>query len=89
MTKIVIYSKPNCTYCVKSKALFKGLGYEFEEKMYGTDFNTPEELFEAVGKKVRTMPQIVIDDELIGGYNQLVEHLNKQGKVNYKGEIVG
>ena len=25
-----------------------------------------------------------IDDELIGGYNQLVEYFEKQGKVNFK-----
>ena len=65
---IVIYSKPNCIYCDKSKA-FKAL-LTYEEKMFGKDFNSPEELYEAVGKQVRTMPQIKIDGELIGGYNQ-------------------
>ena len=34
------------------------------------------------------MPQINIDGELIGGYNQLVEHFNEKGKVNFKGEII-
>ena len=56
--------------------------------MFGKDFNSPEELYEAVGKQVRTMPQIKIDDELIGGYNQLVEYFVEKGKVNFKGEIV-
>ena len=86
---IVIYSKPNCVYCDKSKALVKGLGLTYEEKMFGKDFNSPEELYEAVGKQVRTMPQIKIDGELIGGYNQLIEYFEKQGKVNFKGEIIG
>ena len=85
---ITIYSKPNCTFCVKSKALVKGLGLTYEEKMFGKDFNTPEELYEAVGKQVRTMPQVVIDNELIGGYNQLVEYFMEQGKVNFKGEKI-
>ena len=58
---IVIYSKPNCTFCDKSKALVKGLGLSYEEKVFGKDFNSPEELYEAVGKQVRTMPQILID----------------------------
>ena len=49
---ITIYSKPNCPFCVKSKALVKGLGLTYEEKMFGTDFNSPEELYEAVGKQV-------------------------------------
>ena len=85
---IVIYSKPNCIYCDKAKALVKGLDLNYEEKMFGKDFNSPEELYEAVGKQVRTMPQIKIDGELIGGYNQLVEHFADKGLVNYKGEKI-
>ena len=84
---ITIYSKPNCVFCDKSKALVKGLGLTYDEKMFGKDFNSPEELYEAVGKQVRTMPQIKIDGELIGGYNQLVEYYNKLGKVDFKGTI--
>ena len=86
--KIIIYSKPNCVYCDKSKSLVKGLGMTYEEKMFGKDFKSPEELYEAVGKQVRTMPQIKIDDVLIGGYNQLVEFLADKGLVNYKGEKI-
>ena len=85
---IQIYSKPNCTYCDKAKSLVKKLGMTYEEKVFGKDFQTPEELYEAVGKQVRTMPQIKIDGELIGGYNQLVEHFADKGKVNFKGEII-
>ena len=72
--KITIYSKPNCVFCDKAKSLVKGLDLVYEEKMFGKDFNTVEELYEAVGKQVRTMPQIKIDGKLIGGYNQLVEY---------------
>jgi len=85
---ITIYSKPNCTYCEKSKSMLKSLGETYTEKMFGKDFKTPEELYEAVGKQVRTMPQIMINDELIGGYNQLVEYFEVRGKVNFKGEII-
>ena len=46
---------------------------------------TQTKLIEDIGKNVRTMPQIKID-ELIG-YNQLVEHFADKGKVNFKGEI--
>jgi glutaredoxin len=44
-------------------------------------------MLEDIGKPVRQMPQIKIDGKLIGGYNQLVEHFESQGKVNFKGEI--
>ena len=85
---ITIYSKSNCVYCDKAKAMLKNLGLTYEEKMFGKDFNSPEELYKAVGKQVRTMPQIQIDGKLIGGYNQLIEHFIEKGKVNFKGEIV-
>jgi glutaredoxin len=86
--KIQIYSKPNCQYCTKTKQLIKTLGFEYEEKMFGKDFNTPEELYEATGKRVRTMPQIVIEDKHIGGYNELIEYFSDKGLVNFKGEKI-
>ena len=86
--EIIIYSKPNCVYCDKSKALLKGLGLTYEEKMFGKDFTSPEQLFEALGKQVRTMPQIKIDGVLVGGYNQLIEYFTDKGLTNFKGEII-
>ena len=86
---IIIYSKNNCVYCNKAKTLLKNLGPEYEEKSLEKDFGSdPSKLIEDIGKNVRQMPQIKIDGELIGGYNQLVEHFNEKGKVNFKGEII-
>ena len=87
--KIVIYSKNNCIYCSKAKTLVTNLGLEYEEKSLEKDFGSdPMKLIEDIGKNVRAMTQIKIDGELVGGYNQLVEHFEKQGKVNFKGEII-
>ena len=85
--KIVIYSKNNCVYCSKAKHLVKSLGLEYEEKMMES-FDSPQAMLEDIGKQVRTMPQIKIDDKLIGGYNQLVEYFADKGKVNFKGEKI-
>ncbi len=86
---ITIYSKNNCVYCNKAKTLLKNLGLEYEEKSLEKDFGSdPSKLIEDIGKNVRQMPQIKIDGELIGGYNQLIEHFNEKGKVNFKGEII-
>jgi glutaredoxin len=52
------------------------------------EFSSPQAMLEDIGKPVRTMPQIKIDDKLIGGYNQLVEFFADKGKVNFKGEII-
>ena len=87
--KIVIYSKNNCQFCTKAKHMIKSLGLEYEEKSLEKDFDSdPSKMMEDIGKPVRTMPQIKIDGNLVGGYNQLVEHFADKGKVNFKGEII-
>jgi glutaredoxin len=85
--KIVIYSKNNCVYCNKAKQLVKNLRLDYTEKKL-EEFESVDEMLKDIGKKVRTMPQIKIDDKLVGGYNQLVEFFVEQGKVNFKGEII-
>lgn len=85
--EIIVYSKLNCGYCVKAKTLLKNLGLKFTEKKL-EEFSSVDALLEDIGKKVRSMPQIKIDGELVGGYNQLVEYFEKQGKVNFKGDLI-
>ena len=71
--QITIYSKNNCLYCTKAKNLVKNLGLEYTEKKL-EEFESVDKMLEDIGKQVRQMPQIKINDELIGGYNQLVEY---------------
>ena len=85
--RIEIFSKPNCVYCEKSKTLLKGLGLSYIEKSI-QDYGSKQEFIEAIGKRVKTVPQIKINSNLIGGYNQLVEYFADKGKVNFKGEII-
>ena len=85
--QITIYSKNNCTFCNKAKHLVKTLGLTYEEKKM-EDFDSPEAMLEDIGKPVRTMPQIKIDDKLVGGYNQLIEYFTDKGLVNFKGEVI-
>ena len=87
MMEIVIYSKNNCVFCNKAKHLVKSLGLTYTEKKM-EEFDSPQAMLEDIGKQVRTMPQIKIDDKLVGGYNQLVEYFADKGKVNFKGEII-
>ena len=82
---ITVYSKPACVYCDKAKALLTRLGYEYKEKVVTKDISLPE-LFEELGKQVRTIPQIVIDKKHICGYNELTEYFADQCKINFKGE---
>ena len=67
--------------------MLKTLGLDYEEKMMES-FDSPQAMLEDIGKNVRTMPQIKIYCEFIGGYNQLIEYFADKGKVNFKGEII-
>ena len=87
ISQIVLYSKEKCGYCVRAKLLLNNLGLTYTEKKL-EDFKDNEALFEEIGKQVRSMPQIKINGELIGGYNQLVEYLADKGLVTFEGKII-
>ena len=85
--KVTVYSKPACQFCDKAKALLTQLHYEYTEKVVTKDISL-EELFEELGKTVRTIPQIVIDENHIGGFNELRELFVVKGMINFKGELL-
>jgi glutaredoxin len=70
-----IWTKENCPYCVRAKALFNQKGVEYEEKIIGRD-TTREQLLERV-PHAKTVPQIWLDGEYIGGYTELVSFYDK------------
>lgn len=72
--KAVVWSKDNCPFCDQAKNLLKMKGIEFEERNVTKDW-TKEQLLEAV-PGARTVPQIFLDETLIGGFDQLKKHLS-------------
>ena len=72
--KAVLWSKYHCPYCDQAKALLRQKGIPFEEKKIGDGY-TKEELLESV-PNARSVPQIFLDDEYIGGFNELKAKLN-------------
>jgi glutaredoxin len=71
--KAVLWSKYHCPYCDQAKALLTARGYQIEERKIGDGF-TKEQLLEAV-PGARTVPQIFLDDELVGGFTELKQRL--------------
>lgn len=69
----IIWSKYNCPYCDQAKALLEKKGIKFQERKIGDGY-TKEDLLEAV-PTARTVPQIFLDGELIGGFTELRKHL--------------
>jgi glutaredoxin 3 len=75
MTQAIVWSKNTCPYCVQAKALLRAKGIEFEERNIEADW-TKDQLLEAV-PNARTVPQIFLDDKLIGGFTELKKHFEK------------
>lgn len=77
--KVEIYTKDQCPYCVQAKNLFKSKGWEYTEHFINEDTRTQllEEMTTRIGTTPRTVPQIFIDDQAIGGYTDLVAWLKK------------
>jgi glutaredoxin len=73
MTRAIVWTKDACPYCVQAKALLEQQGIDYEEKKIGVDY-TREQLLEAV-PTARTVPQIFLDGELVGGFTQLRQKL--------------
>lgn len=69
----VVWSKYNCPFCEQAKALLKQKDIKFEERKIGDGY-TKEDLLEAV-PTARTVPQIFLDDKLIGGFTELKQYL--------------
>lgn len=72
--KVVVWSKYHCPYCDQAKALLGQRDIKFEEKKIGDGYSR-EELLEAI-PTARTVPQIIIDDVVIGGFTELKAYLN-------------
>ena len=71
--KATVWSKDQCPFCDQAKNLLKMKGIEFEERRIGHGY-TKEQLLEAV-PTARTVPQIFLDEQLIGGFQELRQHL--------------
>ena len=64
---IIIYSKNNCVFCYKAKIKLKK--YNPKINMLDQDY-TSDEFFKKF-PNAKTFPQIIIDNEKIGGYHEL------------------
>ncbi len=77
MTDVKIYSKTNCPFCTKAKKWFESNGFKYTEILL--DKPSPElkkQFFEDC-PGARTVPQIIIDGKLIGGYEDGLLENNK------------
>lgn len=79
MAKVVIYTTTICPYCVRAKMLFQRKGVSYEEIDVSRDNDLRLQLMQQT--KQRTVPQIFINEQHIGGCDDLYA-LDRQGALD-------
>jgi glutaredoxin 3 len=75
--EVVVWSKYHCPYCDQAKALLSQRDIRFTEKKIGDGY-TKEELLEAI-PTARSVPQIIINGNVIGGFTELRKYIDETG----------
>lgn len=76
--KALIWSKPDCPYCIMAQQLLTQKGYDIDERKIGFGWNR-EQLLESV-PTAKTVPQIFLDNTYIGGYTDLKKYFEERGE---------
>jgi len=79
--KVVMYATRFCPYCMRARRLLKNKGVEFEEIRVGSGNELWQKMEELSGRN--TVPQIFINDESVGGYDDIAA-LNQIGELDSK-----
>ncbi|HET8807443.1 MAG: glutaredoxin 3 [Methylophaga sp.] len=77
MANVIVYSSAHCPYCVMAKQLLERKGVAFQEIRVDLEPAKREEMMQK--SKQRTVPQIFINDQAVGGYTDLlaIDRANK------------
>ena len=79
MASVEIYSVPACSYCVRAKHLLAGKGVAVTEYDCSVDDAALERVRTLTTRK--TFPQIFINGESIGGYDELAK-MDREGALD-------
>ena len=70
MAKVEVYSTARCPYCVMAKQLLERKGVNYKEIRVDTDPAKRQEMMKK--SRQRTVPQVFINNEAVGGYTDLL-----------------
>lgn len=71
--RFIVYSKPECPYCYKIKKVLELCGKDFV--VYNLEDHFTKDEFYAEFGKGSTFPQVVVDDQHLGGCTDTIEYL--------------
>jgi glutaredoxin 3 len=77
--RIVIYGSESCGYCGAARMLLKKKGANYEDVLVTSNPALRDEMQQRSGR--RSVPQIIIDDRAIGGFEDLYA-LDKSGELD-------
>ena len=70
MSSVTVYTTDHCSLCTSAKALLERRGVAYQEVNLARDADSRERLSSVTG--MFTFPQIVIGEQLIGGFTELL-----------------
>jgi glutaredoxin 3 len=80
VAKVELYTTSACPFCVRAKALLRNKGVQFEEIDVTDDDELREKMTELAGGR-RTVPEVFINGQLVGGYEELRDS-DKSGELD-------
>jgi len=80
MSRVTVYSTASCPICVRAKTMLDKWTIAYDEVMIDADEAALKE-FAEVTNGARTVPQIIIDGNLVGGFSELTE-LHMDGELD-------
>lgn len=80
MAKVEIYTTQVCPFCMRAKSLLQRKGASYQEIDVSNDPELRDQMIARAGGR-RTVPEIFINDRIIGGYDEL-KALDDAGKLD-------
>lgn len=80
MAHVTVYYRDFCPYCTRAISLLRKKGTDFEKINAGMDAEKKREMIQR-SNGARTFPQIFINDEHIGGCDEMMA-LERAGKLD-------
>ena len=78
MRHVVVWSMDSCPQCAKAMTLLDTYNINYEVRKIGAEWS-PDDFRLSVPNET-TVPQILVNNELIGGYVKLVNYLENTGE---------
>lgn len=80
MSRVTVYSTAHCSFCMRAKTMLEKWDIDYDEVRIDGDDAAMKQFVE-VTNGARTVPQIVIDGQPIGGFTELTE-LHMDGELD-------